>query len=300
VALLEDTLKREGERRLNVSGVLRILGVSRSGYNSFREREFGMNARPSERKNKIKSLILDIHLWSKQIYGAPKITMELNKMGFKIAEKTVGNYMREMGLRAHYIKPYVKTTIDPDFDNHLKNLLNEQFNPEKPNAIWCSDITYIHTGKGFAYLTSIMELFSRRIVAWRLSDTLEAKWVVECVLEAKKQRRTTQPLVLHADRGSQYVSGTYMEALGNIMPSYSQKASPWQNACIESFHALIKREWLYRFNVRDFDHAHSLVFEYIEAFYNTVRSHSHCGYLSPQEYEEYYYAQLKRALGNIA
>jgi putative transposase len=105
-----------------------------------------------------------------------------------------------------------------------------------------------------------MDLFSRRIIAWRLSSTLEAQWVLECVLEAKELRRTTQPLVLHSDRGAQYVSGIYMESLKNIMPSYSQKASPWQNACIESFHALIKREWLYGFKIRDFDHAYRLVF----------------------------------------
>lgn len=217
-------------------------------------------------------------------------------MGIKIAEKTVGNYMREMNIKAHYIKPFTKTTVDPDFDHSLKNLLNEQFNPEKPNAIWCSDITYIYTEKGFAYLSSIMDLFSRRIIAWRLSETLEAKWVVQCVLEAKKSRRTTLPLVLHSDRGSQYVCGSYREALHTIMPSYSQKASPWQNACIESFHALIKREWLYCFKIKDYSHAYKLVFEYIETFYNTTRSHSHCGYLSPQEYEKYYHAQLNKSL----
>ena len=85
----------------------------------------------------------------------------------------------------------------------------------------------------------------------------------------------------------------------HIMPSYSQKASPWQNACIESFHALIKREWLYCFKIKDFNHAYRLVFEYIETFYNTVRSHSHCGFLSPQEFEEYYYAQLKNSLAKV-
>jgi len=89
--------------------------------------------------------------------------------------------MREMGIKAYYIRPYTKTTVDPDFDSNLKKLLKEQFSPEKPNAIWCSDITYIHTQEGFSYLTSIMDLFSRKIIAWRLSQTLEAKWVVECV-----------------------------------------------------------------------------------------------------------------------
>ncbi|NLL47415.1 MAG: DDE-type integrase/transposase/recombinase [Firmicutes bacterium] len=105
-----------------------------------------------------------------------------------------------------------------------------------------------------------MDLFSRKIIAWRLSKTLEAKWVVECIQEAKKSRRITQPLVCHSDRGSQYVSAIYLEALDRIMPSYSRKASPWQNACIESFHALIKREWLYSFKIKDFDHAYKLVF----------------------------------------
>ncbi len=272
--------------------MLRILGVSRSGYNNFKKKESTKKHKIS-RKDLIKKLILEIYLQSKQIYGAPKITKELEKKGIKIAEKTVGNYMREMEIKACYIKPYTRTTINPDFDNKLRNLLKGQFNPEKPNAIWCSDITYIHTEKGFVYLTSIMDLFSRKVIAWRLSETLEAKWVVECVQEAKALRRTTQPLVLHSDRGSQYISSSYLEALNKILPSYSQKASPWENACIESFHALIKREWLYRFKIKNYEHAYKLVFEYIDTFYNTVRSHSYCGYLSPMEYENYYYDKLK-------
>ncbi|WP_353682059.1 DDE-type integrase/transposase/recombinase [Tepidanaerobacter sp. EBM-49] len=88
--------------------------------------------------------------------------------------------MRKMGIKARYIKPFIKTTVNPDFDNNLKNLLNEQFNPKKPNAIWCSDITYIYTKDGFVCLTSIMDLFSRKIIAWRLSEMLEAKWVGKC------------------------------------------------------------------------------------------------------------------------
>lgn len=160
--------------------MLRILGVSRSGYLSFKKREFIKNIKPT-RKDKLKILIKDVHLRSKQIYGVPKINIEFRQQGIKFSEKTVGNYMREMGIKAYYIRPYTKTTVDPDFDSNLKKLLKEQFSPEKPNAIWCSDITYIHTQEGFSYLTSIMDLFSRKIIAWRLSQTLEAKWVVECV-----------------------------------------------------------------------------------------------------------------------
>ena len=244
----------------------------------------------------IQLMIFSFWIESKMIFGAPKITKEFHKLGLRVAQKTVSKYMKELGIKACYIRPYVRTTTDPDFDESLKNLLQEQFNPEQPNALWCSDITYIHTEEGFVYLTSIMDLFSRKIIAWRLSDTLEAKWVVECILEAKRSRRIAKPLVLHSDRGSQYVSGVYMDALGTLMPSYSQKASPWQNACIESFHALIKREWLYRHNIKDYMHAKKLVFEYIDTFYNTVRSHSHCDYLSPQQFEDLYYEGLNQSI----
>lgn len=236
----------------------------------------------------MKKLILEIYHQSKGIYGAPKIRQELLKKGHQIAEKTVGNYMRELGIRARYVRPYKQTTISSNFDTRLKNLIKEQYNPAHPNTIWCSDITYIWTERGFYYLTSIMDLFSRQIIAWRLSNTLESKWLIECVEEAKENRPFSNPCVLHSDRGTQYVSKAYHEALNGIQPSYSQKASPWQNACIESFHALIKREWLHQFTIRDYTHARQLIFEYIEGFYNTRRSHSHCAYLSPKEFEKQY------------
>ena len=294
---MENELKRKSKRRLNISGVLQILGVSRSGYNSFKKRESEIK---TSRKDQIKQSILGIYFKSKRIYGAPKITVELKKKGIKIAERTVGKYMREMGIRAHYVKKLRVPSANPDFDNALKNLLQEQFNPKNPNTIWCSDITYIGTDNGFAYLTSIMDLFSRKIIAWRLSDTPEAKWLVECIEEARKSRIIAEPLIVHSDRGAQYISQDYLNVLDGIRPSYSRKASPWQNACIESFHALIKREWLYSFEIKDFNHAYKLVFEYIEAFYNTVRSHSHCGYLSPAEYEIYYHKKLKNSLEKAA
>ena len=89
--------------------------------------------------------------------------------------------MREMGIKAQYIKPYIATTIDSNFSEELVNILNEDFNPEEPNAVWCSDITYIWTYEGFVNLTCIMDLYSRKIVSWVLSTTLEAKWVVEAI-----------------------------------------------------------------------------------------------------------------------
>lgn len=286
---MEDVLYEENKRRLNVSGVLRILGVSRSGYITFKNR---LPSDTYKRKEAIKAKIKQIYDDSYQNYGAPKISQILIQSGETIAQKTVGNYMREMGIKAQYIKPYTVTTTDSNFSLELNNILNEDFNPEEPNAVWCSDITYIWTYEGFVYLTSIMDLYSRKIISWVLSSTLEARWVVDAISKAKEARNISKPLVMHSDRGIQYTCTAYQEATEQFINSYSKKAYPWDNACIESFHALIKREWINRFKILDYNHAYRLIFNYIDAFYNTVRIHSHCGYLSPNQYEAVYKNEL--------
>lgn len=290
-ARYEEQLLEEGKRRPNVSGVLRILGVSRSGYLAWKNR---LPSNQEKRKEQIKKRIVEIYQESHQNYGAPKIAECLRREGENIADKTVGNYMRELGIKAQYVKPYTVTTIEPDLSSRLRNILKEKFNPEEPDAVWCSDITYIWTYEGFVYLTSIMDLYSRKIISWVLSDTLEAKYVVKAVEKAKRRRNVEKPLILHTDRGIQYVCREYVEVTAGMKRSYSKKAYPWDNACIESFHALIKREWLNRFKIKNYDHAYKLVFEYIETFYNTVRIHSHCGYLSPNEYENVYEQKLNK------
>ena len=273
------------KHRVSVSGVLKILGVSRSGYRAWKQRVPSVS---EKHRDHIKDAIKQIYDGSHQNYGAPKITEMLHRQGESIAEKTVGNYMRQMGIKAQWVKPYTVTTIDSDFNSELQNILDEQFNPSRPDAVWVSDITYIWTYNGFVYLTSIMDLYSRKIIAWVLSQSLEAIHVVECVNKAKQMRNVTSPLVFHSDRGIQFVSQAFQKVTEGMINSYSKKAYPWDNACIESFHSLLKREWLNRFKIFDYKHAYRLVFEYIETFYNTVRIHSHCGYLSPDEYEKQY------------
>lgn len=277
--------------------MLKILGVSRSGYFSFIRR---VPSNQEIRKEKLKQRITEIYEESHQNYGAPKISKILAAQGEAVSEKTVGNYMREIGIKAQYVRPYTKTTRDPDFSSELKNILEEQFQPEEPNTVWCSDITYIWTQEGFVYLTSIMDLYSRKIISWKLSESLETKWVVECIEQAKKVRDVEKPLIFHTDRGIQYVSREYREATDGWMRSYSKKAYPWDNACIESFHSLIKREWLNRFRITDYSHAYRLIFEYIEAFYNTVRIHSYCEYHSPKEYEKNYYKEQEEKEKNLS
>lgn len=286
----EERLKEEEKRRLNVSGVLRISGVSRSGYLAFRRHiPSGSRIKKEQRMEEIRT----IHEESHGIYGAPKIAAKMRWEGDRVSDKTVGNHMRGMGLRACYRKPHTRTTVDSDFSSGLKNRLERDFHPESPNAAWCTDITYIWTSEGFVYLASIMELYSRGIISWTLGETLEAKWVLEAVEKAKKERRVDQPLVIHSDRGRQYTCGDYEKATEGLEGSYSAKACPWENACMESFHSLIKRERSSRFRILDYSHAYRIVFEYIEAFYNTVRMHSHCGYQSPEEYEKKYLEQME-------
>ena len=128
------------KRRVSVSGILNKSGVSRSGYHAWKKRV------PSDteiHRAVLKEKIRKIYDASHQNYGAPKITAELQKSGEKVTEKTVGNYMRQMGIKAQWVKPYVQTTTDSDFSRKLKNILDEEFNPDHPDAVWCSDITYI-------------------------------------------------------------------------------------------------------------------------------------------------------------
>ena len=272
-------------RRVSISGMLKKLGVSRSGYRAFLHRKPSTS---QQRKEAIKESIKQIHDESKQNYGAPKITKELRKSGETIAERTVSKYMKEMGIHAQWVKPWTTNTRDSDFSIEIHNKLDEQFNPDRPNAVWCTDITYIWTFDGFVYLTSIMDLFARKIIAWTLSETMEVSCVIDTINKAKERRNTDLPLIIHSDRGSQYVSQAYRDATQKMTRSYSHTGYPYDNACIESFHALIKREWLNRFKIFNYSHAYRLVFEYIETFYNTVRIHSHCDYMSPNDFEKLY------------
>lgn len=280
----QETSEMRKKRKISVNSVLKILGVSTSGYYSWKKR---IPSKQKTRKKDIKTEIIQIYHESHQIYGAPKITSILQSRGCTIAEKTVGNYMREEGIKAIWVCPYVRTTIDPEFDTKLKNILNRDFNPVAPNTVWVTDITYVHTLAGFVYLTSVMDLYSRKIIGWQLSDSLSMEHVVKAIEKAKANRILSQPVVIHSDRGCQYVSSSYLEATPakEYICSYSNKGNPWDNACIESFHALIKREWLNRYVIQNLNHAHQLIFEYIEAFYNTVRIHGHCGMKSPHDFE---------------
>ena len=199
----------ENDRSFSVAGVLRKLGISTSGYYNWRKR---CESHSKARKKRIMDEIKTIHKASHMVYGAPKITHVLNEKGIAVSQRTVSVYMREMGIKARYIQPRTRTTINSDFSSTLHDLLKREFNPEHPNAVWCTDITYIWTvDEGFVYLTCVMDLYSRKIVAWTLSRTMEAEEVLQSVKKAKERRDLEDVLVLHSDRGIQFVCGKYQE-----------------------------------------------------------------------------------------
>ncbi len=274
--------------------MLNYLRISTSGYYHFKKRN---DSKQAIKRRKIKEAIQEVYEESHQIYGAPKITKVLEKRGYSVSLRTVSAYMKQLGIKAHYRMKVTQTTVSSDFTSRLKNVLNRQFNPTQPNSVWVSDITYIWSEQGFVYLTSIMDLYSRKIIAWELTDSLSVEGVVDCVNKARSTRATENPVLLHTDRGVQYTSNDYYKALGKtIHPSYSRKGNPWDNAPIESFHALIKREWLSRYKFRSIRDVRNAVFEYIEIFYNNQRIHGSIDYLSPKQFEVVYYTSKQQFL----
>lgn len=161
--------------------MLKALGVSRSSYRAFLYRKVSLT---QQRKAAIKKHIQHIYDDSNQNYGAPKITRELRKAGKFISQRTVVKYMHEMGIKAQWIKPWTTTTRNSNFSRELHNILDEQFNPDHPNAVWCTDITYIWTTDRFVYLNCIMDLYSRKIIAWTLADSIEVSTVISTIDKA--------------------------------------------------------------------------------------------------------------------
>ena len=194
--------------------MLPILGVSSSGYYDWLKRPI---SNQEKKKIQVKKEIKKIHEASFKIYGAPKITAILHKSGISISERTVSGYMKEDEIRARYRKPYTATTLNSDFSNQLKDILKRDFNPDSPNTVWCTDITYVWTRVGFVYLTSVMDLYSKKIIAWELSENLNTDSVVKCMEKAKRRRNTDEPVIIHSDHGSQYISKKYLETLYNTV-----------------------------------------------------------------------------------
>ena len=263
----------------------RVFKVSRSGY-------YGWLRRPeSQRKAEDKALsevIKDIHQESKGEYGSPKIHQELRRRGTRCGQNRVARLMRKDGLKAKTIRKFKATTNSNHSLPVAENLLNRDFMPAEPNKAWVADITYIWTNEGWLYLAIVIDLYSRAVVGWSMSERMTRTLVMDAFTLAVKRRNPSPGLIHHSDRGSQYASADFQKLLAKYgtICSMSRKGNCWDNAAAESFFAILKRALIYHNKYQTRVKARQSIFDYIERFYNRKRIHSTLGYRTPYEIDQ--------------
>lgn len=220
----------------------RVLNLTRSGYYAWCKR----NSSPRARENQILSeQIVEIFEASRGTYGSPRMHEALLERGFEVGLNRVARLMAELELRARPKRKF-KTTTDSEHSFPISdNLLNREFKTTEPDRVWVADMTYIWTGEGWLYLAVVIDLFSRRVVGWSMADHMRTELVLTALEAALGQRQaSSQGLIFHSDRGSQYASNEYQIALQNagIQGSMSRRANCWDNAVAESFFGTIKME----------------------------------------------------------
>jgi len=261
------------------------MGVSRSGYYAWR-------CRPASQRMK-DDMVLLAHIraafeGSRASYGRPRMVAELRSMGFAVGHTRVGRLMRENGLQA------IRTRRRPSFPRrktlpygYAPNLLVQNFTASRPNAKWGVDLSYIATANGWLYLAVVMDLYSRRIVGWYMSDRMKQDLALSALNMAITLRQPPPGLIHHSDRGSQYVATDYQMILKQhgIIPSMSGKGNCYDNSVVEAFFKSLKAELVWRVTFESREQAERTINDYIMNFYNPKRRHSTLGNISPMEYE---------------
>lgn len=226
---------------------------------------------------------------SKGRYGAVKIQRALNADGIGCSLKRVQRHMHRQELRSVVVKKYNHHANHGAVPNDKENILKRDFSADSINQKWCTDITYIHVLKeGWTYLASVMDLCSRKIIGYAYGTSMTAELAVQAVKNACLNVKETEGIILHSDLGSQYTSQAFESYLSEkkIRHSFSRKGNPYDNACIESFHSVLKKEEIYLHTYQDFKEARRAIFEYIESWYNRKRIHSGIDYMTPQQKED--------------
>lgn len=260
------------------------LGVSRPGYYAYKRR--GVSVR-STRDVGLSAEIEQIHRDSRAAYGSPRIHEELRERGECVSRKRVIRLMQAQGIRGKKHRAFRVTTLSHHALPIAPNVLGRSFTASAPNQKWVGDITYIQTKEGWLYLAVLIDLFSRRVVGWAMSDSLETELASKALRMALQARRPPRGLIHHTDRGCQYASAAYRKLLQEhgIVASMSRKANCWDNAPAESFFATLKTELVHDIEFESRDHASRVLFEYIEVFYNRKRRHSTLAYDTPVAFE---------------
>lgn len=267
-----------------IEKMCKVLKVSQSGY--YRWKTAAISQR-LQKKTVLKEKITAFYFESKQRYGSPRITMELNILGYKISRITVAKYMRELGLKSKLSKKFKVTTDSKHNYLLVENVLNRQFLVPQPSKAWVSDITYIHTKEGFLYLTTIMDLYDRKIIGWSLSDGMSANETTLASWKmAIRNRNVQKGLIFHSDRGVQYANNKFANVLDSykVTRSMSRTGDCWDNAVAESFFKSLKTELIYGNKLITKEQMKLQIFEYIEIWYNQKRRHSALKYMTIKEF----------------
>ncbi len=261
----------------------KALKISKSGYYRWRH----TNDDQEQTQNQLTAQIRRVFAESRRTYGSPRIYRQLKTEGIACGRHRIARYMRNDGIvaRRHrkYRKPVSKQRIQPV----AANLLNREFNVTSPNSAWVCDVSYFWTRNGWLYLAIVMDLFSRKIVGWSMSNRIDKELTKDALQMAIDARQPDDSLVHHSDQGLEYRNNAYLANLQayGITVSMSRKANCYDNAVAESFFKTIKTELSRQIRFKSQDDARSAIFEYIEVFYNRNRMHSTLGYVSPVEYE---------------
>ena len=264
-----------------------LFGVSRSAYYRFCKE--GVSVRQDEEDAKLIELIRQIVKVHKRRYGSPRVRKELvENYGKCVSQKKVARLMRENKLNARAKRKWVKTTDSKHGLPVCDNILNRKFSASEKGQKWVSDITYLRSTDGWVYLTTVMDLFDRKIIGWALSDNMETFSTTVPALEmAMRNRCAQQGMIFHSDRGVQYCAQDFRDSLKDLCPtvvqSMSRKGNCWDNACAESFFRTLKVELETLDGRYSATEVRQSVFFYIEAYYNRVRLHSAIDYRPPEK-----------------
>jgi len=275
---------RDHSNEFHVENACRVLKLSPSGYYAWCGR--GVSAREIEDARLIDK-IRNIYDATSGVYGVRRIYRQLLADGENCSVNRVARLMRKCGLRAKRRRKYQVTTDSKHSFPVAENLLDREFFSAGPNQVWASDITYIWTQEGWLYLAAVIDLHSRMVVGWSMSERIDRSLVLDALSMAVGRRKPGPGLIHHSDRGIQYASNDYQAALKRheMLCSMSHKGDCWDNAVAESFFSTLKTERVHHRLYRSRAEARRDIFEYIEVFYNRVRLHSTLGYLSPAQFE---------------
>lgn len=276
---------KEQSRDYPVRSLCGILEVSASGYYAWLGRGKSKRALENER---LVAVIREVHERSRRTYGSPRIYSELSALGIGCSRKRVAGLMRRHGLIAKTTLRFRSLTRAGKREPAAENLLDRQFTVAEPNRVWASDITYIPTAEGHLYLAVVEDLFSRLIVGWAMTSRLGAELVTTALRQALLRRPVEPGLMHHSDRDGLYISSAYKGLLEEhaMISSMSRKGNCWDNACVESFFATLKNEFVAFERFRNREEARQRIFEWIETVYNRNRRHSTLGQISPVDFEK--------------